>query len=274
MDNFFYQNNRPQLEGEPVTATAVVTGIVKLAPKIVDAVKKLANFFKGLVNNDNGVIAARNNFFYYIIARFSNFGGTRSWDGIGNTPTGKVIINPILNHFKIGDRDIPNAKVFGNYDAEYERVAQAMATYLAMYESNKLDSFYGYVSQKQKIDHAFLNATLGLNTWNGMNLLRDVPAFNQQQLDLAFDNANKVILGDSTTTTSPTGAQTYQVVRDAAGNLLQPGTPEYQAAVQQPPAPQQAGAGNALVWVLGIAVALGIAAVASAPKPASKKEAA
>lgn len=249
----FNMNQKPQLSGlgEPVTAAATIGLVAKIGQKLAPVIKKVANFFKGLVKNDNGVIAARDLLTAYIIGRFSAWSGSRSWSGSNRTVPD--ITDPLIINFKLRNSDIPNAKFGGNYDAEMERVANAMATYLAMYEPTKLQAFLDALPTYPKPDHAFLFVTTGkAGPWSRETLM-NLPAFSLTQVQAAFRNAQQVGMStapipitDPTAKTSffDNAVDTYQTIRDATGKILQPGTPEYNQAIehqQSQPTTQQAG---------------------------------
>lgn len=265
MDTLFYSNQK-RLNGlgfEPVT-TATAATLIKLSPQIAEVVKKLARFFSGIISNDNGIIAARDKMLAYIRARFRNLPNVD-----------ESIIVPLLTFYKLRHADIPNAKVLGNYDAETQRLVECMTAYLLLYEPQFVNAFLQGIPQFSKPDHAFLNAVIGQSSISRDAIAGHTTALTQPQVAAALTNAANAggieSLTPSTATSSSSiaeGANVFQEVRDIYGRVVQPGTPEYQAAIQQQP--RQAGAGSNVVWVIGIALALAVAAFATAPAPKKK----
>lgn len=264
MDTLFFQqpiHRETNLNGlgEPLTITALIAA----SPKIAETVQKLAKFFSGIISNDNGIIAARDKMLAYIRARFKNYSAIET-----------DLITPLLTYYKLRHADIPNVKIFGSYDAEAKRLVECMAAYLTLYEPQFLQKFYDSIQQIGKPSHAFLNAVINQPAISRDEIASYTTPFTSAQISAALQNANKAGGIESftqpagSTSTVQTAVNAYQVVRDAYGNILQPGTPQYQQAVQQQ---QAAGSGsNAIVWVLLVGAAVAVAAVATTPSKPKK----
>lgn len=246
----------------PVVATKAVVVINKILPVLKPLVAKFAKFFSNIIRNDNGIIAARDFLTAYIIGRFSNWSGSRAWSGSNRTVP--EITDPLIFQFKLGNRDIPNVKIGGNYNAESERLVQAMAAYLTLYEPTKLEPFLTALPQYPKPDHAFLYVTTGsAGPWSRDSLL-NITAFTPTEIQAAFANAQNIdrnfqvqdsnsgnnLISDAT--------QLLDLLR-GGNNQPVPGSPQ-QNYESQGPQMQQAGFGGtgmALALGIGLALAMG-----------------
>jgi hypothetical protein len=241
----------------PLVATKLTVALNKVLPVLKPIIAPLAKFFSNIIKNDNGIIAARDFLTAYIIGRFSGWSGSRAWSGSNRTVPD--ITDPLIITFKLGNRDIPNVKIGGNYNAETERLVQAMAAYLTMYEPDKLEAFLNALPQYPKPDHAFLYVTTGsAGPWSRDSLL-GITAFTPQQVQAAFANANMV---DKNFDVQDSGSGS-NLINDASQlfNLFrstsQPNTGQPQQYNEQDPRTQQAGfSGTTGLVALGIAAAL------------------
>jgi len=219
--------------------------------KLTTAIKKLTSF----ITNDNGVIAARDKIANYVT---QVNGGNRD-----------AAYKTLYSGFSLAHSDIKDVATSAYYEGVYSRLNEAAINYIVNHarDSNvifgedvdpkvTLDRYVQFVTEGKNLDHAFWLAFTG----------------RKDPYDIKTGNA----LPPKTTTTTAVNpitavAENYSVlkdaagtilqIKDAAGNLLNPSTPQYQAAAAGAPHPTEAGMN--VVTVIVIAAVLGGIVLAS-----------
>lgn len=227
------------LSGLGVIDPATDTLVSQIAETLGPFLSKLG------ITNDNGVIAARDKIAQYVTQVL----GDRT-----------AAYKQLYDGYSLAHSDINNVGTTAYYTKVLARLNAAVLNYIASHAGDSsaifgedispddvLRRYEQNVKNGMKLDHAFWMAFTGKKDPYDIRTGSALPATSTSS-GSGFDTA---ILKD---------------LRDAAGNLLQPGTPEYNQAAKN----AAASAGNfnttALYMVGGVALLAGIAYVVSQNK--------
>lgn len=201
------------------------------------------------ITNDNGIIAARDKIAQYV----TQVTGDRA-----------EAYAQLYNGFNLAHSDINNVGTTAYYTKVLARLNAAVLNYIANHAWESSDIFKTEINADEvlkryeqnvkngmKLDHAFWMAFTG----------------KKDPYDIRTGSALPVT-GSQSGSGVTIDTSVLKDIRDAAGNLLQPGTPEYTQAVKA-----QTDSGNftqtALLMGVGVAVLAGIAYVATKNKKES-----
>jgi hypothetical protein len=285
LDTFNKPTGRSNL-GEPVTAVLAVASIatklkdvlskVKAFKKVADAIKKLTSFLNVPDESD----------FIYCRDKVDTWTNTYNYSGGGVTKA----------NFRILAADIPDKKSKGEtYEAEYRRLQQWLVAKMNAANPGLGDlwlEFFPEVKMKDQEESDW-------NNWNAAKVFMSAfppGTFNINKLTPAELQVIRESLRDGNADVTNTVANSsdlltqvvngYKVIKDAtgqvkaiynaAGQLINPSTAEYQEVVSKIPEPQQAGMGTAgkiLIGVLGFSALTFIATQSGGhSKPVKRSE--